>query len=308
MEESIMNITKSKPSLLAIVALLVSLGWMAGCGENIAENTPTEAIESADNDQNVQTTTEVESARELAEREHEIQARLEALETRESALAERERQATEPEPVIEQPERREPIEIVQAEPEPTLRNVNVTLPASTVIEVEFLDSLSSEEAFVGDPVRVFVTRDVVQDSLVAIPAGSEVRGTVVEVIPAKKIGGQARLALDFDTLRLPAGDEVPIRSSIDYEGKRQTKKDAATIGGSAAGGAILGRVLSKDSKDKGTVIGAVVGAAIGTAVASKNATDPILIESGAITELLLYEPVRLTVLEQLEASPLAQNR
>ena len=30
--------------------------------------------------------------------------------------------------------------------------------------------------------------------------------------------------------------------------------------------------------------------------------------SGEITELLLYEPVRLTVLEQLAPSPLAQNR
>ena len=82
--------------------------------------------------------------------------------------------------------------------------------------------------------RLLVTRDVVQDGLVAIPAGSEVRGTVVDVVAAKKIGGQARLALDFDTLRLPAGEEVPLRSSIDYVGKRQTKKDAATIGGSAA--------------------------------------------------------------------------
>ena len=39
------------------------------------------------------------------------------------------------------------------------------------------------------------------------------------------------------------------------------------------------------------MLGAVVGAAIGTAVAAKNKTDPVLIDSGQITELLLYEPV-----------------
>ena len=82
-------------------------------------------------------------------------------------------------------------------------------------------------------------------------------GEVTEVKSAKKIGGRAWLVLDFDTLRLSSGEEVAIRSSIEYVGKKQTGKDAATIGGSAAGGAILGRVLG------GLMRAGVVGLFIG---------------------------------------------
>jgi hypothetical protein len=178
----------------------------------------------------------------------------------------------------------------------------------TALAVEFLDGLSSESSVAGDPFLALVIDDVVHDGLVVVPAGAEVRGTVAAAVPQKKIGGQAQLALDFQLLTLPDGQRVDLMARLDEAGEKQTKKDAVTIGGSAAGGAILGRVLSKNDKTKGTAIGAVLGAAIGTAVASKNAGDPVVIEPGTTAELILEAPVQVAVLELPEPAALARSR
>ena len=82
---------------------------------------------------------------------------------------------------------------------------------------------------------------------------------------------------------------------------------AATIGGSAAGGAIVGRILSKNKKGKGTALGAILGAAVGTAVASRNQGDPVLVEPGMVAELFLESSVRVAVvIEPTDA--IASNR
>jgi type IV secretion system protein VirB10 len=311
-----MKITRTNTGLLLLAGALIVTGSVVGFGQFVAENRALEEVSTAAEPQPTELEISADEAPinqrelELAEQRRELEERLEALEAREAELKQQERSKPAEAPKITRRPRRGLPEVVQvaSRPEPEQRTVTVTVPASTGIEVEFLAGLSSEEALAGDPVETFVVNDVMQDGRVVIPAGSVVAGLVTDVQPAKKIGGRARLALDFDTLRLTSGNEVAIRSSVEFVGKKQTGKDAATIGGSAAGGAILGRVLSGDDKDKGTVLGAVVGAAIGTAVAAKNKTDPVLIDSGEITELLLYEPVVLTFTETVLAPARARSR
>jgi hypothetical protein len=188
--------------------------------------------------------------------------------------------------------------LAQPEPEPEPRAVHLRLEQGTELHLSLRDALSSETSAPGDPVVAVLDQDVLAGGDVALPAGSEVRGSVSEVVAQKKIGGQARLALRFDKVRTPGGYEVGIDSSTEIVGKAQKKKDAATIGGATAGGAILGRVLSKDSKTKGTVLGAAVGAAVGTAVAAKNAGDPVELEAGAPLTVALAIPVHVTVTER----------
>ena len=310
-----MKITNTNTGLLLLAGALIVTGSVLGFGQFVAENradeeaatvAEVEAIElQASNDESNAKLRE----QELAEQQRELDERLAAIEAREDELKRQERFEPVEAPRITRRPRRELPEVsrVVSRPATEKRIVSVTVPASTGLEIEFLAGLSSEEALVGDPVETFVVNDVMQNGRVAIPAGSIVAGQVTEVQPAKKIGGRARLVLEFDTLRLTSGDEIAIRSSIEYVGKKQTGKDAATIGGAAAGGAILGRVLGGDNRDKGTVLGAVVGAAIGTAVAAKNKTDPVLIESGEITELLLYEPVVVNFTETVLAPAMARK-
>jgi hypothetical protein len=310
-----MKITNTNTVLLLLAAALVVTGTVLGFGQFVSENrTNDESVEVAEIE-----ATEAQAAveqpdvraieKQLAEQQRELEQRLAAVEAREAELDEqRQAEATTSQRVTRRPRRQTPeVSKVVSRPATQQRTVTVTVPASTALEVEFLSGISSEEALAGDPVETLVVSDLMQDGRVAIPAGSVVSGQVSAVQPAKKIGGQARLVLDFDTLRLTSGDVVPVRSTVEYVGKKQAGKDAATIGGSAAGGAILGRVLGGDDKDKGTVLGAVVGAAIGTAVAAKNKNDPVLIETGAITELLLYEPVELTFTETVLAPAVASR-
>jgi hypothetical protein len=132
-----------------------------------------------------------------------------------------------------------------------------------------------------------------EDGEVAIPAGSEILGEVTEAVPLRKVGGQAKLALRFTDLVLPSGKTVPIDASFVQQGRNETSKDAATIGGAAAGGAILGRILNKGSRGKGAVIGAIIGAAAGTAIASKTPGEEVVISTGSVLSVRLDDSIRV---------------
>jgi hypothetical protein len=186
-----------------------------------------------------------------------------------------------PAPVPDEPAREERPE---REPVTTV----ATVPSGTVMRVEFLESLSSRTSKPGDIFRARVSSDVTGDGgQVVIPAGSEVVGVVGEAVPLRKVGGQAKLTLKFTDLILPSGSTVPIRASFVGEGRNETGKDAATIGGAAAGGAILGRVLGKGNRSKGAVIGAIIGAAAGTAIASRTPGEEVTIDRGTAVDLKL---------------------
>ena len=70
------------------------------------------------------------------------------------------------------------------------------------------------------------------------------KGRVSEVQSARKVKKKSILALHFDSATLPDGSTVAVSTGFRAEGAGYTKKDGAIIGGSAAGGAILGQVLS----------------------------------------------------------------
>ena len=169
----------------------------------------------------------------------------------------------------------------------------MTVPEGTILSVVFDGELSSETSMVEDPFTVRVVSPVDVEGTAAIAEGDTISGRVVQAISTKKIGGAARLDLEFNELRLSSGTSVPFSAVFLAEGKKQTKKDAATIGGATVGGAILGRVIGhqKDEDAKGTTIGAAVGAAVGTAIAARNETDPVVLATGTIVEIRLDAPV-----------------
>jgi len=137
--------------------------------------------------------------------------------------------------------------------------------------------------------------DVTADGLVAIPAGARVIGVVTEAVPLKRIGGRARLGLELDRLVLPDGSEQPISAALAEASRSETGKDAATIGGAAAG-AILGRATAgRSDREKSTIIGTLLGAAAGTVIASRTEGEEITIPEGTFVTLALDQPLRLTV-------------
>ena len=263
---------------------------------------------------------------ELAERERELAERQAALDARERELREQAQVRSQPKPAPkprvverEEPVETEPIEteevadvqpeeepaavdeepavvedVEEVEEEPSLPEpLVVEIPSGTVMEVEFLEGLSSQTSEPGDIFRVRVASDVGTDGAVGIPAGSEILGVVTEAVPLKKIGGKAKLSLKFTDLVMPSGKTVPIQASLVTEGRSETRKDAATIGGAAAGGAILGRVLSGKNRSKGAVIGAIIGAAAGAAIASRTPGEEVTIDRGTKVDLRLDNGVEV---------------
>lgn len=212
----------------------------------------------------------------LREREAELARREAQLAAREQHQAARE----EPRPA---PRVEEPYEA------PVRRASSVTVPAGTALEVELLETLSSETSQIGDTVRARVAGSVYEDGVAAIPAGSEIVGVVSDVQGLRRVGGRARLAVDFTELVLPSGAAVPIQASYSQVGKSETAKDAATIGGAAAAGGVLGKQIEKDRK--GAVIGAILGAAAGTAIATKTRGRQITLPSGTALTLSLADSV-----------------
>jgi hypothetical protein len=175
------------------------------------------------------------------------------------------------------------------------RTTEVTVPAGTRLEAELTRTLASNTSSPGDSFRARINEDVTQDGVVVIPRGSEILGEVTEAVPLKRIGGQARLALKLTDLVLPSGRTVPVTASFVQEGRNETPRAAAKIGGAAAGGAILGRILSQGGRSRGGVIGAILGAAAGTAIASKTPGEEVVIPEGSVVGLRLDGAVQVRV-------------
>jgi len=171
-----------------------------------------------------------------------------------------------------------------------------TIPAGTILSVRLDQGLSSADALAGQPFSGRLAEPVVLGGDVVLQTNTVFRGKVLEVQPAKRIGGRARLNLLFTSLEHD-GRDVPITGFYYSESKSQTKKDAATIGGAAVGGAVVGRVIGHERGDEadGTAVGAAVGAAIGSAVAASNKGQEVTLPEGALVRIELEAPVTIAV-------------
>jgi len=164
----------------------------------------------------------------------------------------------------------------------------VTVPARTILAVELDKTLSSHTSQVGENFRAFLTQDVAADGQIALPRDAIVLGRVTEAKPAKKVGGRARLSLEFYSIQLPNGQQAPLDVVFAEAGRSQTTKDAAIIGGSTLGGAVIGHAVNKG---EGTAIGAIVGGLAGAAVANETRAKPVVVNSGTILTLEMIQPL-----------------
>ncbi len=171
--------------------------------------------------------------------------------------------------------------------------IALTVGAGETLDIEFRQTLSSHTSQVGQSFRARVTQPVWVEGKVAIPAGASIDGKVIQAEPAKKIGGRARLALEFKTLTLANGATYPIEAVFSQAGKSQTGKDAAIIGGATLGGAVLGKQVGGNT---GTIIGAVAGGIGGAFAAKKTKGKPVEIPAGTMMILELTRPVTIDVL------------
>jgi hypothetical protein len=170
----------------------------------------------------------------------------------------------------------------------------VTIPAATTFTVTLDDSVGSATSRVDEPVRAHVTKPLSINGVVAVPAGSNVSGAVVEAVRSGRVKGLAQVGIRFDKIRPAAdGETYTIRTAeITRTAKSEKKKDAAKIGIGAGAGAAIGALLGGG---KGAAIGAGVGAGGGTAYVMSTRGQEVGIARGATVSVRLTEPLTVKV-------------
>jgi Ca-activated chloride channel family protein len=159
-----------------------------------------------------------------------------------------------------------------AQPPATPTNT-LRVPAGQHLLLELQDDLHTRYSQTGDPARFSITQDVLVGSVLALPEGTKVVATLIEVRKPGRAGRPGRIAFRFDQIELPDGtvrlleatllragffDATKGRLKSGEDGGRARK--AATVGIDAAGGALLGASIGGG---KGAAYGGAVGTGIG---------------------------------------------
>jgi hypothetical protein len=164
----------------------------------------------------------------------------------------------------------------------------IVIPAGTTIHVTLDQTVNSATANNGDPFAASLAVPVTSGSLVVLPVGTKVGGTVVTAQSAGKFKGQALLQLVIDSVRIN-GTRYPMQTNeIEDVGKSRGKRTAVGAGGGAAFGAILGAVAGGG---KGAAIGALAGGGAGTAGAAFTGKKDIVLPAETRLHFRLAQPL-----------------
>ena len=168
----------------------------------------------------------------------------------------------------------------------------VVIPAGTTLSVRLTSGVASDTSRVEQRVDGTLTRDVTIGGVEALGAGAPVRGIVTNAERAGRVKGRANVAFRFDHISA-GGTLYPIRTqTISRVAPATKKRDAATIGIPAAGGAIIGGILGGGD---GAVKGGAIGGAAGTAAVLSTRGKEVRLAPGTIVSVRLAAPLTVRV-------------
>lgn len=169
-----------------------------------------------------------------------------------------------------------------------------TLAAGRQFSMATTQAISSRTAKPGDTFTATVVADVSDGAgRVAIPAGSEVSGTITDVKSASNPSSSGTLTLTVNSVTV-RGRSYPIEVSIDSldtqrQGQGVSGGDVAKVGAGVAAGAILGRIIGKNTK--GAVIGGIMGGIVGAGIAVQTKHADIVLPAGTHVLVTLAQPL-----------------
>jgi hypothetical protein len=169
----------------------------------------------------------------------------------------------------------------------TLPRGAVEIPTGTEVDVRLQTALNSGTAQVEDRFEAATLVDVTANGVVAIPAGSLMRGVISSVEPATRTNRTAKMTVSFDQVTVNGRDyqiHGTVTQAIEGEGIRG---DVGKAGAGAAVGGILGAVLGGA---KGAVLGAVIGGG-GTIAATEG--KEINLPQGTTLRVRIDSPVQV---------------
>jgi hypothetical protein len=197
-----------------------------------------------------------------------------------------------------------------------------TIEPDTKARIVLQSHLNSKLNEVGDTVLAVLYEPIYVNGQLVLPRGTEFQGRVTEVVRARRGMKGARMAILFDRLNMPWGQEqvaISITAIDDWNDDKKYKADeegkvsGGKNGGKAAenvrtgaeiGGAGAAAVILLSGGAKGAAIGGGAGLA-GALVASLFLTKggEVRVAPGAMFRIKFDKPLTLPVSQQPGASP-----
>ena len=175
-----------------------------------------------------------------------------------------------------------------ATPPPPPEPKKVTLQAGTTLAIRLVDAIDSETSQPGQTFHASLDSPLAVEGDVAIPAGYDVEGHVVDVKSAGKFAGQSLLVLQLD--RIAVGSKYYNIQTDQYkrQGSSRGKNTAEKVGAGAAIGAIIGGLAGGG---KGAAIGATAGGGLGGGVQAATKGQQIKLPSETVLNFTLQAPL-----------------
>ncbi|MCL2878234.1 MAG: hypothetical protein FWF13_05590, partial [Acidobacteria bacterium] len=198
---------------------------------------------------------------------------------------------------------------------PDVLQEGITAPEGTVIPIVLLDYLNTRNTQTGDVFYAETTYPIWIQQTLVIPKGSDIRGTVTEVVRPGRIKGKGRLTVRFEDVLLPngvrhtlsaafrgihgPGEETIDRRAESVEGSSSVGEDVETIIGTTTSGTLLGTVIGAGQGNIGTgaAVGAAAGAAAGIVQVLFSRGRDLVINPGTRFDLELKQPITFALNE-----------
>lgn len=193
-----------------------------------------------------------------------------------------------------------------------------TIEAETKAKIILQSRLSSKLSEVGDPVTAVLDEPLSVNGQVVLPRGTEFVGRVTQVTAAKRGQKGGSIAIAFEKLAMPWGDEavsVVITAVDDWDKNEKLNADSegkvkgghrgdATVTNVERGGAIGGMgagVVILSGGGLGAGAGALGGGLLAGLLLTKG--GEIQVNPGAVFRVKFVKPVTLPVSHQPSAAP-----
>ena len=164
----------------------------------------------------------------------------------------------------------------------------VTIPAGTTLAIRLVDTIDSEKNQPSETFHATLNSPLAVDGEVAIPAGYDVEGHVVDVKSAGKFAGQSLLVLQLDRISVGGKSYSITTDQYKRQGSSRGKNTAEKVGAGAAIGAIIGGIAGGG---KGAAIGAAAGGGVGGGVQAATKGQQIKLPSETVLNFTLQNPL-----------------
>jgi hypothetical protein len=165
-----------------------------------------------------------------------------------------------------------------------------TLSVGTPMKIRTTVGIDTDRNRVGDIFDAILEENLVSNNRIVVSRGMTVKGKIAYAKESGKLTGQSQLILELAEL-VVNGKSYVIRTS-DYSevGASRGNRTAATVGGTAALGAIIGAIAGGGT---GAAVGAASGAAVGTGVQIVTKGQVLKIPAETVLEFRLQAPLTI---------------